>query len=119
MPKVPGEAGVTRPPWRSKPLKEAPMSTLTIDRELDVPAVQKPSHHGRQIIVAIAAVVVIGAGFFVATRSNGKPVVATVQTVEKEFQIGLDASTAPAGHIKVTVQNGGSVTHELVAFKTD
>lgn len=93
------------------------MSTLSIDRELDVPAPHKT--HSRRWIAAFAGLVVIGGAAYITSRPSPKPVVASVQSVEKEFQISMSDSTAPAGRIKVVVDNGGAVTHEFVAFRTD
>jgi uncharacterized cupredoxin-like copper-binding protein len=38
---------------------------------------------------------------------------------EKEFAIALNKTTVPAGALRVTVSNAGTVAHEFVAFKTD
>jgi uncharacterized cupredoxin-like copper-binding protein len=37
----------------------------------------------------------------------------------KEFAIGSDSATVPAGKVKVNVTNKGSIEHETVAFRTD
>ncbi|MEY2418229.1 MAG: hypothetical protein QOG90_909 [Actinomycetota bacterium] len=38
---------------------------------------------------------------------------------EKEFVIALDKASVPAGTVRVTSTNNGTVPHELVAFRTD
>jgi uncharacterized cupredoxin-like copper-binding protein len=51
-----------------------------------------------------------------AKTTTGAP---ALKVTEKEFAIALDSTSVPAGAIRVTAHNAGTVEHELVAFKTD
>jgi len=43
----------------------------------------------------------------------------TVNATEKDFAIGVDPGTAPAGTIDFEITNGGPSVHEFVVFQTD
>src|SRR5215208_6828256 len=43
----------------------------------------------------------------------------TVNADEKEFSIGLDKTTVPAGDVTFNVKNTGAIEHEFVVIDTD
>ena len=43
----------------------------------------------------------------------------TVDATEKDFAIGVDPATAPAGTIDFEINNAGPSVHEFVVFQTD
>lgn len=43
----------------------------------------------------------------------------TVAADEKEFSIGLDKTSMPAGNVNFSIKNSGTVVHEFVVIDTD
>ncbi|MEY2473220.1 MAG: hypothetical protein QOK28_2549 [Actinomycetota bacterium] len=76
--------------------------------------------------IAMAAILAMGATSVACGDSKPKaepkkhdrPTTALGAT-EKEFVIALDKASVPAGTVRVTSTNNGTVPHELVAFRTD
>jgi uncharacterized cupredoxin-like copper-binding protein len=53
------------------------------------------------------------------TPATGTPGDGTIVTTEKDFAIGLEESSTPAGSVTFDITNDGPSTHEFVVFKTD
>jgi len=92
-------------------------SMPTADPEAEVAV---PHHRRRHVpLIILGTIAVAGAAVVFTTRSSAKPVAATTQAVERDFQIELSQASAPAGRIRLSVHNSGKTEHELVAFRTD
>jgi uncharacterized cupredoxin-like copper-binding protein len=82
--------------------------------------------------VALIAAIGLGLAACSSSSSSSTPTTDTTTTAttaptgtgdvgvaEKDFEISLDSSSAPAGEVKFTVANAGPSVHEFVVFKTD
>jgi uncharacterized cupredoxin-like copper-binding protein len=69
----------------------------------------------------------LAAALLIATACGGSPGTAasgvagdgTIVTTEKDFGIGLEEASTPAGSTTFDITNDGPSTHEFVVFKTD
>ena len=79
--------------------------------------------------VALIAAIGLGLAACSSSSSSSTPTTDTTTTAptgtgdvgvaEKDFEISLDSSSAPAGKVTFTVANAGPSVHEFVVFKTD
>lgn len=79
--------------------------------------------------VALIAAIGLGLAACSSSSSSSTPTTDTTTTAptgtgdvgvaEKDFEISLDSSSAPAGEVTFTVANAGPSVHEFVVFKTD
>ena len=75
------------------------------------------------VVPAAALLLLAGAGCSSNNDPSGSassmPTTGDVNSVEKDFSIALDTSTASAGALSFAVHNEGPAVHEFVVFKTD
>ena len=76
-----------------------------------------------RITVAAAAVALLGAVACSSSSSSSSSAGGSdsggVSATEKDFEIDLASSTAPAGSVTFNISNEGPSTHEFVVIKTD
>lgn len=71
------------------------------------------------VVVAMAPAACAGDDAPSTTTTSAKAATSELKATESDSAISLDAATATAGSIRLTVANTGAVEHELVAFQTD
>ncbi|MFL5910072.1 MAG: hypothetical protein ACJ768_05820 [Gaiellaceae bacterium] len=73
------------------------------------------AHRQRTAFVAagVAVALALAGAAVAAVAAGGSAATATIKVTEREYHIGLSASTAKAGSVTFVVHNAGKIAHKL------